>query len=456
VIGSRARRRNLVAFLGSFAVYAIPLPGPHAVPLLGTWLAGAFTGSSRSLWLGAATSVLAILAQAITFLLLRWVLGGRWRWLVLPPFGTALVALVYVMTVLVIPRWALIDRDAAPENLAWPAVCTVPAAAVEAVRSPPEGDLARAGQAWVRVGKDGSRHGLLAAASCAVAEIGGPPPRGTMHAITYAVAGGATLETTWDMPAQQQVAWWRRSPGSAAVELPASTVHADSVPILSRDGSWLAVVERPEPPPAMPHLALTHLADGVSHEVSLEALGRGTFVVLSATVASDATSDLVSGEVLLCRSEDELVAVDLAGNVTFGPFRPPSGGVDPGSLTQRRVGSGGWVAWDAYVESRPYTIAWDTPAGRGSHVVPKGRGITSADVDPDGRWIALSTSSIYSLGGVHDDVIVLDAAAGGREVFRDCLPTYTRSDVAFVGPGLLAYTAWDGGPATEVHVVRAP
>src|SRR6185369_12677937 len=99
-------------------------------------------------------------------------------------------------------------------------------------------------------------------------------------------------------------------------------------------------------------------------------------------------------------------------------------------------------------ENRPYTIAWDTPVGRGTHAVPAGRGITSAAIDPQGRWIALSTSTIYSLGGVHDDVIIF-SISDGREVFRDSLPTYTRSDVVFVGSSELAYTSWDGKGPTE-------
>ena len=56
--------------------------------------------------------------------------------------------------------------------------------------------------------------------------------------------------------------------------------------------------------------------------------------------------------------------------------------------------------------------------------------------------------------GVADSVIVI-STVDGKEVFRDSLPTYTRSDVVFLGPGRLAYTAWDGSPPTHARVIQA-
>ena len=446
-----ARKRSILALLASLLVYAIPLPGPNAVPVLGSWIVGAFAGSGGNGALGLATAALALVAQALTFFVVRWSLGARWRWIALIAYVPALVVCVYVMTYLVIPRFVLIDRDTTPENLSWSIECTLPDASVQAVRWPANGYIGDADEVWVRVGPDGSSFGLLDRETCEVTTIS-PPPRGTMHAITYA-ANDSTLETTWDVATQQQLWWWRSSSaGSAAIELPPMPRVLDGVPILSDDGGWLVLVERPEPPPASPHLTLRRLDDGVTHTVPLDGIERGTFVAIGAELEmSFDERTLARGEILLCRDEAEFFSIDIDGQLTSPPFRLLGGA---GALSFRRV-QGGWAAWDAYAENRPYVIAWDTQAGRGTHVVPKGRGITSCDVDSDGRWIAYSTSPVYSLGGVHDDVIVI-SLADGREVFRDCLPAYARSDVAFLWEGRLAYTAWDGGTQSEVRIVSAP
>jgi hypothetical protein len=445
------RRRAIGALLLSFLVYAIPLPGPHAMPLLGTWLAGAFTGANRDVRLGLATLLLAIAAQVVAFGIACWVLGGRRRWPFLLAFAPALALGVNVMALLVVPRWVLVERDGTPENLAWPVACAVPDASVLAVRSPPDGDLARAGVAWLRVGRDASTFVLLRSASCAATRAMTPPPRGTMHGIVHATAVGATIETTWDQPAQRQLWWWRASPEAEPLEV-ALPSPPGSVPILSRDGVWLVLVERSAPPPQLPRIVLRRPDGSVSHDIGLEAAGPGSFVPLAATVAVDADGTPVSADVLLCRNDSELLRVDFTGAVT--PVR--AGTPDLNTLSQGlRLVDSGWVAWDAYVEGRPYAVAWETAFGRGRRELPRGRGITSADADPVGRFVAVSTSAIYSLGGVEDSVVVIDTA-DGREVFRDSLPAYARSEVAFVGDGLLAYTAWDGESPAEVRIVGAP
>lgn len=221
--------------------------------------------------------------------------------------------------------------------------------------------------------------------------------------------------------------------------------------MLSDDGLWLVTVRRPSPPPASAQIVLYRLADGASRVVDLEPLGLGSFAPAGARLIVNKAGLLESGEIHLSRNSGEFLSVGLDGRAASAPVRPE--GIE-GTLSFRRI-EAGWAAWDAYVEDRPYTIVWNTALGRGSHTVPKGRGISSLDLDPEGRWIAYSTSAIYNLGGVADSVIVI-SAVDGKEVFRDSLPSYTRSDVAFVGPGRLAYTAWDGVPPTEARVVVAP
>lgn len=441
---------TFLALLTSFLVYAIPLPGPHAVPLLGGALFGAITRSGANP-LTLPISVFAVAAQILTFLVVWWCLREKRRLLLLALYVPALVVGTIASTLLLIPRAVLIAADDAPDNLAWPIACSLKEAAVQAVRSPAGGALGRAGEVWVRMGQDGSRFGLIQGGDCSVVALT-PPPKGTMHGLLFAVPGGITLESTWDVKAQQTY-WWRRPSTMAeatAVDSPSSGV--DGPPILSDDGGWIVLVRRPGPPPASPELALRRFSDGVSRAVDLAPLGRGTFVPVGANLQLDPAGRLVGGTIQLSRSDEEFLTIDLDARLLTEALKPP--GVDSSALSFRRVETG-WAAWDAYVEDRPYTIAWDTAAGRGTRSVPKGRGINSLDLDPSGRWIAYSTSAIYSLGGVGDSVIII-GTADGREVFRQALPPYTRSDVAFVGDGRLAYTFLDGTSRTEVRVVGTP
>ena len=442
--------RTFVAFLASFLVYAIPLPGPHAVPLLGGALFGAITRSGGNA-LALPTMVFAIAAQVLTFLAVWWCLGEKRRLLLLVLYVPALVAGTIVSTVLLIPRAVLIAADNAQDNLAWPIACSLKEASVHSVRSPSGGALGRSGEVWVRMGRDGSRFGLMQGGDCTATALT-PPPTGTMHGLLFAVPGGITLESTWDVKAQQTY-WWRRPSATAdAMGVDSVPGGVDGPPILSDDGSWIVIVRRPGPPPASPELILRRFSDGISRVVDLAPLGRGTFVPLGANLRSDPAGRLGGGAIHLSRSDEDFLTIDLETHQTAEALKPA--GVAASALSFRRVETG-WAAWDAYVEDRPYTIAWETTTGRGSLAVPKGRGITSLDLDPSGRWIAYSTSAIYNLGGVGDSVIII-ATADGSEAFRHALPQYTRSDVRFVGAGRLAYTSFDGASRTEIRVIRAP
>lgn len=444
-----AHGRTIPALLASFLVYAIPLPGPHAVPLLGGALLAAVSRSGGNA-LTLPTLVFALVAQALTFAVVWWCLGAKRRLLLLLVYIPALVVGAIASTLLLIPRIVLIAADDAPDNLAWPIVCSLKEASVHAVRSPAGGALGRAGEAWVRTGKDGSRFGLMRK-ECALVLLA-PPPTGTAHSVLFAVPGGAALESTWDAPAQRTF-WWRRPNAAAeAVAVDSAPAAIDGPPILSDDGGWMVMVRRSSPPPGSPELVFARFIDGASRVVGLAPLGPGRFAPVGANLRLDSAGRLDGGEIHLARNDSEFISIDLEGRPTRAALKPPL--ADGSVLSFRRVETG-WAAWDAYVEDRPYTIVWDTARGRGSRAVPKGRGITALDLDPSGQWIAYSTSAIYNLGAVADHVIII-ATVDGREVFRQALPLYTRSEVAFVGEGRLAYTWSDGASRTEVRVVRAP
>jgi len=64
-------------------------------------------------------------------------------------------------------------------------------------------------------------------------------------------------------------------------------------------------------------------------------------------------------------------------------------------------------------------------------------------VNPSGELIAVSTSPSVSLGSIADALFVIKAA-DGSEIYRRTLPTYSRSNVQFIGNDYLAMYEFEG------------
>lgn len=418
-------------------MYLLPLAGPHVVVTLGSvvWRDLARGGGGREPAWVACELGLALTLQAAAFLALRWCwrAGGLVRWLLVLGMAAGMVLLIDVLVLVVIPSLFLIEDDASPEIASGVERCTRSDAALQAVRRSADLALARAGEAVV-VTHRGTRLELLHE-DCSTWPLGlsqdpreGPP---------FVVVGGAHLVSRWDASLERQDWYVVPAPGAQRVPAPAplDASTTDGQPILSNDGRFVAWVARGGD--AVPRVRLTSTeVEGRELVVSLEAVGPGGYVPLSA--------DVERGEILLCRNYGEMVAVSLRGNVTWGPLVPE--GVEASCTTFLRAGEG-WVAWDAYREREAYRVAWSLSAGRGTHRIPKGRGVTSASVHPDGVLVAVSTTTQLNIGSIDDAVFVLDAR-DGSEVFRRALPAYARSEVAFLARTTLAYTEWDGTRAT--------
>jgi hypothetical protein len=205
--------------------------------------------------------------------------------------------------------------------------------------------------------------------------------------------------------------------------------------ILSNDGSsvaWLRPVAASAPPIPF-EVVIRRVGGGGEQVVDLSALGRGGLQQLI-------QFDNAAGELVVARGLSELIWVGIDGRIRRTLTKPE--GVEPQPLTYRLL-LNGWVAWDAYRENQPYRVVWSLPRGRGSHQVPKGRGITSLAVSPDGNWIALSVTSSLSIGSTQDAVYIL-GAVDGTEVFRKYFPKYTRSVVAFPDAERFIYTNLEG------------
>jgi len=429
--------------LASFAVYLLPIAGPHAVALFGpTLLGGLLRGARPVSWLAAEVTT-ALGAQGAAALAIYWLIRRpTWpRGLVLAlaaPAGTALLSWLYVWA---IPAAVLVEGDPAHESGHWPVACAQPGQALAPVR-------ARAGTGpaplWV-IDADG-RWARLALPGCAVAPVA-VLFNNVDTVLDSAARDGRFLFHRIDARAGRRHWWYAPGDGQAPLRLepPPSHSRVDGGPILSADGDWVGWLVRIPTRGGSPIPAILVRALGAPRELgaSLGELGPAAFSLVDL--------DMEAQEATLALNDRAFVAIALDGTVRWGPFTPE--GLEPLPATFRRA-EGGWVAWDGYREADAYHLAWSLPAGKGRHRVRGGRGIAAAAVSPDGRLIAVSVSAAVPVADVPDAVYVL-RAADGAEVFRRFLPRGTRSQVAFPTRELFAYTHRVGN-VSEVRVLGLP
>jgi len=239
-----------------------------------------------------------------------------------------------------------------------------------------------------------------------------------------------------------QTFWLLHRGSTDAIPLvPPAEAEASAFPLVSEDGQWVAWSLRSTNRIASVIVQPTRGGDPI----------RFTHDLLQHATLTLVELDMPRGILTVNRDLSTFVALGLDGSVVWGPLTPP--GVAAQSTTLRYAG-GQWLAWDAYVESRPYRVLWSTTNGTGTYRVPKGRTITAASLARSGRYVAVSTTTDLNIGSVRDTVLVLRTDTGAA-VFRKTLPRYSRSQVAFLGDGHFAYTNVDGARAT-VHVLTLP
>jgi hypothetical protein len=444
----------LKAFLASFALYLFPLVGPHTFWFLGQYLVMEIVRSPHGrdpLWIALDFGV-AIGLQLVVFALLLWVFARPrfFRLLILLasiPVCSITLQLLYLV---VIPSRFLIEPDVVPEKAEWKQECSIPNMSLAAVRSPADLPLARSGQAWVR-GADGNSYALIEMPGCrlvplAFQQVGQPFTQ------PFVLPNGRCLFSTWDAKAARMDWWDYGGPGTSAglLQRPPSDPNRAS-PILSDDGEWVAWIQFVPgvvTPPLPEEVIVRSLRNSEERSVSLQPLGRGSFVLLALDMNSE---ELTLFEHDYATSGNKVFAIGLDGAERWGPLKAE--GVEAQSTTFLQAGQG-WVTWDAYRENGRYQIAWSLPRGPGKHEVRKGRGITAVAVDPTGTYVAVSVTTSLNIGHIRDSVYVL-RASDGAAVFCHYLPTYTRSEVAFLGNSHFAYTDWDGAHS-QVRVLQLP
>ena len=427
-----------IALVGSLAVYLIPLIGPHAIWLLGESLLQELTrvGEREPLWL-VADLALALAAQAAVGLTLVWSFrGSRLRlltWIAAVPILVAAVNTVYLIA---IPSYFLIEPDTAPEVTGWEEHCLVPNVSLMPVRTSVNQPASGVGEWWVQ--RPDARYALLRLPDCAVVDADLPLPSvqpggqvDFMLGFQFSALGGAaTIE--WLVPRTSERSWWLLS-GPAAQLIPIDQPDlVEAAPILSDAADALAWVQRVagSPRPVLERVMIRPLQASPgfdSLDIELAPFGPASYTLLGVDTEDD--------EAILWRNGEPLV-------VGFdGQRRPtslPSDAVRPQASTYLRLGDG-WVAWDAYRDEGPYQLSWSLAEGSGTRRTNKGRSITSAAVDPSGRFIAISESITLNIGSARDAVYVF-RTSDSTEVFRTYLPRYARSQVVFFAGGLFGYS----------------
>ena len=438
--------RNLLAFLLSFMVYLVPIMHAHGGTILGIylWAALAEGRSGREpLWL-AMDAVFAVALQVSWFVALRWILAGsRLRWLLLAGLAPVTAVAVVWTYLVVVPALFLIEADNAPETGDWPVACSVAGAATAGLPTGVTLALERAGEVWIRFGDGG--YGVLSMPDCRVArrDLFFPGARG---GVGHVAPGGAVFYRM-DSDGDGQFEHWYLDANSTApqrLEAPEGVDHW--IPVLDAGARALAWLESDRSDKGIilgRKIAVRTLPDGQEIRVPLHMESTSSPLLLD--------FDLAAGRFTVLRNYRAFYGIGLDGWAVEAPIQPP--GFDHVGANFRLL-DGGWVAWDGYREDGRYRVAWSLPAGKGTHEIPKGRGITAISVDPAGRYIAVSVSGNLSIGSVKDSVRVI-RVADAAEVWRRYLPRYTRSQVAFIGPRHLALTRMVGTDA-RVDVLAVP
>jgi hypothetical protein len=131
-------RAGLAALL-SFAIYAMPLVGPHAAVSLGGALFHGLTRREQSAaWIAAEIAV-ALALQASAGAISYWILGNLWslRPLVLLLTLPSFFAFAQWCYLIALPTRFLIESDVRNEQRSWRVECTVPRTRTGRVHAPP-------------------------------------------------------------------------------------------------------------------------------------------------------------------------------------------------------------------------------------------------------------------------------------------------------------------------------
>lgn len=439
--------RAWLPFVVSFGVYLIPLVGPTRSGSSANRCTTMHRAGGRSgAWVATEFAV-ALAAQIVVGAVVAWALRGRRIRLIVPlAAAPVLIAALEFLNMVAIPAHSLVEPETAPELSSLVERCAIPGAVLIPVRVP----ASRPSQPFITwwAQRSNGTYVLVRPGECRAVEVDLPRP--TMQpggrvdftlGPVFSIADGTTVFERSEIPGGRRS--WRRLAGDGRrfERLPVPSDREAPTPVLSNDGDVAATLERVAvvDAPSMYRVRLRAVrSPSAEAVVDLSALGPASYVI--------AGFDRAAGLIWLW-SGDRMMAVNQDGAVVrrFAPALSIRPQVDTW------VASGeGVLQWDAYRDHEAYRLAWTTPEGSGQMRIPLGRSITSAALDPSGRFVAVSTTTAVSVGSARDAVYVL-RTRDGREVFRRYLPTYARSTVGFFAGHLFA-----SGDLTGTHVLQLP
>ncbi len=425
----------LGAFGLSFTVYLIPLFNVHAgwIPLGVLW--GGFTDPSVLTFAMAAG---ALVFQSLAFALLYWLLRATrwWRWLIAAAAVPVAAISANALFLLAIPVLVLVEFDTRPETGELSRLCTLPGATLAQAHSGTGLGLERAREAPI-VLLDGYKRGRLTLPDCLAVPIAAPKIGSSMD---HVAAGGHLLFRA-GKDGHAYVGPGMEGPRPLAN--PPEKKHWN--PVLSDDGravAWLDRAPRQSGPPSY-RLRLRRLDTGTEATIPLRLPRRGHFDLIGA--------DAADGPFTLARYRNEILAVDRDGKTVRGPVSPT--GIYNARWGFRWVGDG-WAAWDGYRGDGASRVVWSLGAGNsGEFILPRGQGVESLAIAPDGHHIAVSMDTTLNLG-VGKSAVVLLRTSDGTELYRRYLPLYSRVRLAFLGNDHFAMTRRvKGGGAIDVFRV---
>jgi hypothetical protein len=427
--GVPIRKRLLSALVLSSTIYLVPILTAHWIDLFGPVLGHELFRDRELAW-KAADVALALIVQALVFACVWWMVPrskavavGVTALLLIPSAMALNFAYLYA-----IPSYFLIERDTTPDTSAWREECVVEGFSLDPVRQGSSRGLERRGEAWVRQ-DNGTRYGILRVPGCFVEPVA-IPELPIAPGLQQALPDGSVIYVAMERGVAGQQYWLLKRGSKEPRRLEVPDGRVEGAPLVAEDGGWVAWVARSSAREAS--LRIEPLVSGQPIVFSHLLLQRTTLVLVQL--------DMKEREVIVNRDLSAFAKLRLDGTVAWGPLTP--GAIAAQNDTFRYL-DGQWAAWDAYVENLRYRLGWSTTAGKGEYEAPKGRSITSAAMDARGRYVAASTTTALNIGSIRDTVVAL-RTSDGSEVFRKTLPTYTRSQVAFLGDGYFAYSDVEG------------
>jgi hypothetical protein len=346
----------------------------------------------------------ALILQLFTFALLYWLFAKP---AILRLLSVA-VAMVFAAVVaeyaylVYIPTIFLIENDTAGESGDWSVLCAAREVGLYDVAHPPNP------QDWsefVVQSPDGS-YKLMHLPGCDLTPLSVPQakvqPGGRAEfatSLTYFVPGHGVIFTRQDT--STGVLTWNHLLNDRITPIPG--LHATAFPILSLDGNWVAWLEKES-------VAIERL-DGseLPLQVPLGNLKSWEYMIRTVDMKQE-QFELVSRE--------RRVVMALDGSIKSSDSLP--------------------LAWDVYRDDGPYRVSWNMNGRSGTHVVLKGRSVSSAAMTPSGDLVAVSVATALNIGQIRDSMYVL-RTSDGAEVFRRYLPRYTRTPVYFPTDDVLVY-----------------